>query len=405
MEQKKIYLDHNATTPLHEEVTNAMIEFMRDGWGNPSSIHWAGRGPRKAIDEARESVCKLLGCTNLELVFTSSGSESNNMAIKGTALFKKNKGNHIITTKVEHPSVLTTCKYLQKEGFDVTYLDVDSDGMISLDDLKNAITDKTILITIMYANNETGVIFPVKEIAKIAKEHKVTFHTDAVQVAGKLNIDVKEIGCDLLTISSHKIYGPKGVGALFQKRGVRLTPIIHGGHHERNRRGGTENVVGIVGFGKAAEIAMRDMDAEVAHLTKLRDRLEEALLKSLPNISLNGAKDKRLPNTTNISFEYVEGESLLLNMDMLGIAASSGSACTSGSLEPSHVLTSMGIPHEISHGSIRFSLGRNNTEEDVDFIIAEMPKIVVKMRALSPLWSTKDNKPIKLEYDESCHVH
>lgn len=400
---KHIYLDHNATTPMNDEVADEMTLFLREGWGNPSSIHWAGREPRKGIDHAREQVAALLGCTTPEVVFTSSGSEGNNLAIKGVAYAKKKKGNHIITTKVEHPSVITTCKYLEREGYEVTYLNVDRDGMIDLGELEDAITDKTILISIMYANNETGVIFPVKEISAIAKKHKVVFHTDAVQAAGKVTLDVKEIGCDLLTLSGHKLYGPKGVAAIFQRKGVRLTPLIHGGHHERNRRGGTENIIGIVGFGKACEIAMRDIDAVAARLIKLRDKLETGLLEAIPVISVNGARDKRVPNTTNISFEYIEGEGLLLSLDMLGVAASSGSACTSGSLEPSHVLTSMGVPVEISHGSVRFSLGRDTTEEDVDFVIAEMPKIVTRMRSMSPLWSTKEGKPIHLEYDTAHH--
>ncbi|HAO93717.1 MAG: cysteine desulfurase NifS [Deltaproteobacteria bacterium GWC2_56_8] len=382
----KIYFDHNATTPVLGEVFDAIVPFLKDQWGNPSSIHWAGRGTRKAVEDARESVCRLLNCQNVELIFTSTGTEGDNHAIKGAAYANKNKGNHIITTKVEHPAVLNTCKHLAKEGFEVTYLDVDSDGLIDLDALKAAITPKTILITVMFANNETGVIFPIKEIGDIAKERGVLFHTDAVQAAGKVPIDVQSLNVDLLTVSGHKIYGPKGVGALFVKRGVRLVPLIHGGHHERNRRGGTENVAGIVGFGKAAEIAIRDMDKEIEHLKALKDRLEAGLGK-IPHIKVNGHLDKRLPNTSNISFEFVEGESLLLNLDMKGIAASSGSACTSGSLEPSHVLVSMGLSHELSHGSVRFSLGKSNTVEEIDYLIEIMPPIVERMRSMSPLYA------------------
>ncbi|MBI5453678.1 MAG: cysteine desulfurase NifS [Deltaproteobacteria bacterium] len=382
----KIYFDHNATTPILGEVFDAMVPFLKDQWGNPSSIHWAGRGTRKAVEDARETVCRLLNCQNVELIFTSSGTEGDNHAIKGVAYANRNKGNHIITTKVEHPAVLNTCKHLAKEGFEVTYLDVDSDGLIDLEALKAAITPKTILITIMFANNETGVLFPVKEIGDIAKERGVIFHTDAVQAAGKVPIDVQKLNIDLLTISGHKIYAPKGVGALFVKRGVRLVPLIHGGHHERNRRGGTENVAGIVGFGKAAEIAIRDMDKEIEHLKTLKDRLE-AGLGNIPHIKVNGHVDKRLPNTSNISFEFVEGESLLLNLDMKGIAASSGSACTSGSLEPSHVLVSMGLSHELSHGSVRFSLGKSNTVEEIDYLIEIMPPIVERMRSMSPLYA------------------
>lgn len=383
----KIYFDHNATTPVLPEVFDAMAPYLKELWGNPSSIHWAGRGTRKAVDEARESVCALLNCAPLELIFTSSGTEGDNHAIKGIAFSKRDKGNHIITTKVEHPAVLNTCKYLTKEGFDVTYLDVDADGMIDLDALKAAITDKTILITIMYANNETGVIFPIPEIGEIAKERGITFHTDAVQAAGKLPIDLKTLNVDLLTISGHKLYGPKGVGALFARRGVRLTPLIHGGHHERNRRGGTENVAGIVGFGKACEIALNDMDHEITHLKALRDRLEKGILEKVPHVKINGAVDSRLPNTSNISYEFVEGESLLLSLDMKGVAASSGSACTSGSLEPSHVLLAMSLSHEMSHGSVRISLGKSNTEAEIDYLVEIMPPIVERMRSMSPLYA------------------
>lgn len=383
----KIYFDHNATTPVIDEVFEAMVPFYKEQWGNPSSIHWAGRGTRKAVEDARENVCKLLNCAPLELIFTSSGTESDNHAIKGIAYAKKDKGNHIITTKVEHPAILSTCKHLAKEGFEITYLEVDKDGLIDLEQLKAAITPKTILITVMFANNETGVLFPIKEIGQIAKERGITFHTDAVQAAGKIPINVQELNVDLLTISGHKIYGPKGVGALFAKRGVRLTPLIHGGHQERNRRGGTENVAGIIGFGKAAEIAIRDMDKEIAHLSMLRNRLETGLKEKIQHVYVNGHPEKRLPNTANISFEFVEGESLLLNLDMKGIAASSGSACTSGSLEPSHVLVAMGISLELAHGSVRFSLGKSNTVEEIDYLIEIMPPIVERMRSMSPLFA------------------
>ncbi|MBI5642386.1 MAG: cysteine desulfurase NifS [Deltaproteobacteria bacterium] len=383
----KIYFDHNATTPILGEVFDAMVPYLKDQWGNPSSIHWAGRGTRKAVEDARESVCKLLNCQSVELIFTSSGTEGDNHAIKGLAYANKNKGNHIITTKVEHPAVLNTCKHLAKEGFEVTYLDVNQDGLLDLEALKSAITPKTILITVMFANNETGVLFPIQEIGEIAKERGVAFHTDAVQAVGKVPIDVTKLNVDLLTISGHKLYGPKGVGALFVKRGVRLVPLIHGGHHERNRRGGTENVAGIVGFGKAADIALRDMDKEVEHLKGLKERLERGFAEKIPHIKVNGHPDKRLANTSNISFEFVEGESLLLNLDMKGIAASSGSACTSGSLEPSHVLVSMGLSHELSHGSVRFSLGKSNTMEEIDYLIEIMPPIVERMRSMSPLYA------------------
>ncbi len=384
---KKIYFDHNATTPVHEEVFEAMLPYLKDDWGNPSSIHWAGRGPKKAVEEAREKIAKLLNCATLEVIFTSSGTESDNHAIKGLAYARRDKGNHIITTRVEHPAVLNTVKHLAKEGFEATYLNVDSDGMIDLDELKGAITPKTILITVMFANNETGVIFPVEEIGNIAKERGITFHTDAVQAAGKVPIDSQRLNADLLSISGHKLYGPKGVGMLFARRGVRLVPLIHGGHHERNRRGGTENVAGVVGLGKACEIAARDMARETEEMLKLRERLEKGLLGKIPHVKVNGHIEKRLPNTANLSFEFVEGESLLLNLDMKGIAASSGSACTSGSLEPSHVLLAMGSTPELSHGSVRFSLGRSNTVEDIDFLIETMPPIVERMRSMSPLYA------------------
>ena len=384
---KKIYFDHNATTPVHEEVFEAMLPYLKEEWGNPSSIHWAARAPRKAVDTARERIAAFLNCTPLEVIFTSSGTESDNHAIKGLVNAKKGKGNHIITTKVEHPAVLNTCKHLAKEGYEVTYLGVDSKGMLDIDELKDGVTDRTILITVMYANNETGVVFPVDEIAAIAREKGIAFHTDAVQAAGKVPLDMQKLNVDLLSISGHKLYGPKGMGALFARRGVRLVPLIHGGHHERNRRGGTENVAGIVGLGKACEIASRDMEREIAQLTRLRDRLEKGLIERIEHVYVNGDRENRLPNTTNISFEFVEGESLLLNLDMKGIAASSGSACTSGSLEPSHVLMAMGMSHELSHGSVRFSLGRINTEEDVDYLIEEMPPIVDRMRSMSPLYA------------------
>lgn len=385
---KRIYLDHNATTPIHPEVLEAMLPFLKEEFGNPSSIHWAARVPKKVIEDAREGVAKLLNCDPSEVIFTSSGSEGDNLAIKGMAEARRDKGNHIITTKVEHPAVLNTCKYLAKT-FDVTFLDVDGEGMIDLDDLRKAITPKTILITIMFANNETGVIFPVEEIGRIAKGHNIPFHTDAVQAVGKVPTDVKALNIDLLTLSGHKIYAPKGVGALYVKRGIRLIPLIHGGHHERNRRAGTENVAGIVALGKACEIAMRDMAKEAEYLTILRDRLQRGIMERIDHVRLNGHPTKRLPTTLNLSFEFVEGESLLLNLDMNGVAASSGSACTSGSLEPSHVLMAMGIPHEIAHGSLRFSLGRDNTVEDIDYVLEILPPIVERMRAMSPFYPGK----------------
>ncbi len=403
---KQIYFDHNATTPVLDEVFEAMTPYLKETWGNPSSIHWAGRGARGGLDTAREQVAEFLGCTTSEIIFTSSGTEGDNLAIKGVALQRrdKGKGNHIITTKVEHPAILNTCKYMEKIGFEVTYLGVDGDGMIDLEELKNAITDKTVLITIMYANNETGTLFPVKEIGEIARARRVIFHTDAVQAAGKYPLNVKELNVDLLTISGHKLYGPKGVGALFVKRGTRLVPLIHGGHHERNRRGGTENMAGIVGLGAACVAATRDMEAEVAHCKGLRDRLEKGLLEKTPHSKLNGHPTLRLPNTANISFEFIEGEGMLLNLDMLGVAVSSGSACTSGSLEPSHVLLAMGLSHEMSHGSIRFSLGRSNTEEDVDYIVEQMPPIVERIRHMSPLYDVQKQGASDLTFSDKSQM-
>jgi len=398
---KRIYLDNNATTPIHSEVLEAMLPYLKDDFGNPSSIHWAGRNPRKAIDEAREKVARLLNCDVSETIFTSCGSEGDNLAIKGIVEAKRDKGNHIITTKVEHPAVLTTCKYLAKVGFDITFLDVDSEGVLDLDQLRKAITPKTILITIMFANNETGVIFPIEEIGRIAKEHNITFHTDAVQGIGKVPIDVKKINADLLTLSGHKLYAPKGVGAVYVKRGVRLVPLVHGGHQERNRRGGTENTAGIVALGKACEIAARDMDSEMKYMTGLRDRLEKGLMERIPYVRLNGHPTKRIPNTVNISFEFVEGESLLLNLDMKGVAASSGSACTSGTLEPSHVLVAMGVPMEAAHGSVRFSLGRGNTVEDIDYVKEILPPIVERMRSMSPLYSAATGGAANISFTES----
>ncbi len=384
---EKIYIDHNATTPLDHEVLDEMLPFLRDDWGNPSSVHWAARGPKAAMDTARERVAALLNCAPLEVVFTATGTEGDNHAIKGVALAKKNKGNHIITTVVEHPAVLNTCKYLEKEGFAVTYLKVDAMGRLDLDELRAAIRPETILISIMYANNETGVIFPIDEIGEIAREKGIVFHTDAVQAVGKIPIDVKTLKVDLLTLSGHKLYGPKGTGALFVRRGVRLVPLMHGGHQERNRRGGTENVAGLVGLGKACEMANESMEENVKHMSGLRDRLEKGIAAKIPDIKINGDVEHRLPNTANISFEYVEGESLLLGLDMMGVAASSGSACTSGSLEPSHVLLAMSLSHEMSHGSVRFSFGKDNTEAEIDYIIEVMPPIVERMRSMSPLYA------------------
>ncbi|MBI4620598.1 MAG: cysteine desulfurase NifS [Desulfobacterales bacterium] len=386
---KKIYMDHNATTPLHPEALDAMLPFLKDNFGNPSSIHWAGRGVKKYIDEAREKVANLLNADPSEIVFTGGGSEGDNLAIKGVANVLKKKSNHIITTQVEHPAVLTTCQYMEKRGCKVTYLPVDHDGMIDLDDLRDSITKKTVLISIMYANNETGTLFPIKEVGEIAADNGIISHTDAVQAVGKIPIDVKDLKVDLLSLSGHKLYGPKGIGCLYVKKGVPLVPLIHGGHQEGGRRAGTENIPGIVGLGKACEIVNRDMESQLKHITKLRDRLYKGIIDKLDHVKLNGHPVNRIPNTLNLSFEFIEGESLLLNLDLEGVAVSSGSACTSGSLKPSHVLTAMDITPEIAQGSLRFSLGLGNTEEDVEYVLGVLPGIVNRLRSMSPLYSEK----------------
>ena len=386
---KRIYMDHNATTPLHPEVLDAMLPFLKDNFGNPSSIHWAGRDVKRYIDEAREKVATLLNASSSEIIFTSGGSESDNLAIKGIAFALKEGGNHIITTQVEHPAVLNTCQYLESIGFCITYLPVNRDGMIDLDELKESISDKTILITIMYANNETGVIFPLKEIGEITALKGIVFHTDAVQAVGKIPIDVRDLNIDLLSIAAHKLYGPKGMGALYVKKGIEPIPLIHGGHHENSMRAGTENTPGIVGLGKACEIAYRDIESQTAYLTKLTESLYDGIRDRLGNVVLNGHLTKRLPSTLNLSFEFIEGESLLMNLDLEGIAVSSGSACTSGSVEPSHVLTAMGVPLEVAQSSIRFSLGRENTEEDIEYVIGVLEEIVNRLRSISPLYRDK----------------
>ena len=382
----KIYLDNAATTPVRKEVVDAMLPFFTENFGNPSSVYQLAQINKKAIDEAREKIAKYLGANTNEIFFTSGGTEADNWAIKGIAEANKSKGNHIITSKIEHHAVLHTCEYLEKQGFEVTYLDVDEYGRVCPEDVKKAIRPTTILITIMYANNEIGTIMPISEIGQIASEHKIVFHTDAVQAVGQVKIDVKTENIDMLSLSGHKINGPKGIGVLYIKRGLKIGPFIHGGAQERGRRAGTENVPGIVGLGKAVELAYEDFEEKIAKLAALRDRLIEGLLASIPYSRLNGHKTERLSNNVNIGIEFVEGESLLLLLDMNGVAASSGSACTSGSLDPSHVLLALGIPHEKAHGSIRFTLGGQNTEEEVDFVIEKMPAIVQRMREMSPLY-------------------
>ncbi|OGF44229.1 MAG: cysteine desulfurase NifS [Candidatus Firestonebacteria bacterium RIFOXYC2_FULL_39_67] len=383
---KRIYLDYAATTPVHPDVLSAMTPYFMELFGNASTIYHYGRESKKAIEEARESFAKIIGADQSEVIFTSGGTESDNHAIKGAAYANRTKGNHIITCKIEHHAVLETCHYLEKEGFKVTYLPVDTDGLVNLEELKKAITDKTILISIMAANNEIGVLQPIAEIGKIAREKKIVFHTDAVQMAGSLPIDVEKMNIDLLSVSAHKLYGPKGIGGLYIRKGVKISPFIHGGEQEKRRRAGTENVPGIVGFGKACEIAMQNMEKEAKRISGLRDKFIEGLMKIIPEVKLNGHAIKRLPNNVNVSVKYIEGESMILNLDMEGICASSGSACTSGSLEPSHVLMSLGLSHELSHGSVRFTLGKNTTEDELSIVLEKFSETVDRLRKLSPLY-------------------
>jgi cysteine desulfurase len=384
--QRTIYMDHAATTSVKPEVVDAMIPFFSKHFGNPSSLYGIARASKKAIDTARMQTAKALGAEPDEIFFTSGGSESDNWAIKGVAFANRNRGNHIITTQIEHHAVLHTCQFLKKEGFEVTYLPVDRFGLIDPVDLEKVITDKTILISIMYANNEIGTIEPIAELGAIAREHGIYFHTDAVQVIGNIPLDMNAQNIDLLSLSAHKFYGPKGVGALYIKKGVRIENLIHGGGQERKRRAGTENIAGIVGLGKAIEMATADIPGHNVKIRAMRDRLIRTLLDKIPNTRLNGHPEKRLPGNVNISFEFIEGESILLWLDDEGICASTGSACTSGSLEPSHVLLATGLPVEISHGSLRLTLGDANTETDVDVVLEVLPKVVTKLREMSPLY-------------------
>ena len=381
-----IYLDNSATTKVDEEVVKAMLPYFSLHYGNPSSIYTLGRENKKVIEDAREKIAKIFSCNSNEIYFTSCGSESDNTAIKGIAYANRNKGNHIITSKIEHPAVLETCKQLEKEGFEVSYIDVDENGLIKLDDLQKAITPSTILISIMFANNEIGTIEPIKEIGEIAHKNNIYFHTDAVQAVGNIRINVNELNIDSLSLSAHKFYGPKGVGALYIRKGVKFEKYITGGHQERNKRAGTENVPGIVGLSKALELAYENLDEHNQKIKALRDYYVEQVEKRIPYIKINGDKNKRLPGNSNISFRFIEGEGLLLNLDLKGICASSGSACTSGSLDPSHVLLAIGLPHEIAHGSLRISIGKYNTKEEIDYVIDNLVEIVSRLRDMSPLW-------------------
>ncbi len=380
---KRIYMDHNATTPLREDVLEVMLPYLRGEFGNASSLHYFGIQARRAVEAAREKVATALGAQLREIILTGCGTESDNQAIKGVMFANRGKGDHIITSRIEHKAVLQTCQYLEKQGFRVTYLPVDEYGLVNPDDVAQAITGRTVLVSVMFANNEVGTIQPIGAIAQVCRERGVYFHTDAVQMVGKLPIDVNELGIDLLSLSAHKFYGPKGVGALYVRKGVKVDPLLHGGHQEWGRRAATENVAGIVGLGRALELRLGEMDAEAERLTALRERLYAGLLARIPHVYLNGHPGERLPGTLNVCFEYIEGEGIIMGLDLAGVAVSSGSACTSAELSPSHVLLAMGVSPAVAQGSIRFGLGRENSEADVDYVLEKLPPIIERLRAMS----------------------
>ena len=383
----RVYLDNSATTPIKKEVAEVMVEVINNNFGNPSSVHTFGQEVKPAVDKARHQVASIINAKPNEVYFTGSGSESDNWAIKGAAFALRNKGNHIITSKIEHHAVLHTCEYLEKHhGFQVTYLDVNDKGLIDLEQLKNEIKPETILISIMFANNEIGTVEPIKEIAEIAKSNNVLFHTDAVQALGNIAIDVKDLGIDMMSVSGHKLYAPKGVGALYIRNGVKIDSLIHGGGQERKKRAGTENTVSIAAFGKACEIAEANLEAHIEKTKRLRDRLIEGVLARIPHTIVTGDLNHRLPTLASFCFRFIEGEALLLSCDMVGIAGSSGSACTSGELDPSHVLMAIGLTHEIAHGSLRLSLSDFTTEEEIDYVLEKLPEIVERLRNMSPLY-------------------
>lgn len=390
--EKIIYLDNAATTKVRQEVVDAMLPYFTEQYGNPSSVYKFAGESKKAVDNARDIIAKSLNTNSQDIYFTAGGSESDNWALKATAEAYRSKGKHIITSKIEHHAILHTCNYLEKEGYEITYIDVDENGIVKLDELEKAIREDTILISIMFANNEIGTIQPIKEIGEIAYKYNVIFHTDAVQAYGHIPIDVEDMNIDMLSASGHKLNGPKGIGFLYIKKGLKLRSFVHGGAQERRRRAGTENVTGIVGFGKAVEIAMNNMQERIDKEIALRDRLIEKVLKRVPYTRLNGDRTKRLPNNVNFSFQFIEGESLLIMLDMKGICASSGSACTSGSLDPSHVLLAIGLPHEIAHGSLRLTLSEENTEEEIDYVVDAIAEIVERLRSMSPLYEDFVNK-------------
>ena len=386
---KRIYLDYAATTPADPEVIKAMQPYFFERFGNPSSIHSFGQEAKKAIEDAREKVAGFLGAKPEEIIFTSGGTESNNFAIEGVAYALEKKGNHILTSAIEHHAIIEPCKFLEKKGFKISVVGVDKNGLVDPGEIKKAMTDKTILISVMHANNEIGTIQPIKEIGRIAKEKEIYFHTDAVQTVGHIPVNVDALNVDLLSLSAHKFYGPKGVGALYVRKGTRIERFLHGGDQERNRRASTHNTPGIVGLGKAIELCQDKMKEESRYQIELRDKLIKGIQDKIPHVYLNGHSTQRLPNNANISIEYIEGESLILNLDMEGIACSTGSACTSSSLEPSHVLLAIGRSPEIAHGSLRFSLGRFTQGSDIDYVLEVLPDVAKKLRAMSPLYPVR----------------
>ncbi len=387
---RKVYLDHSATTPIDPEVFNEMLPFLKEHFGNPSSLHSWGRKARKAVEGARESVAKLISANPSEIIFTGGGSESNNLAIKGTALALQGKGKHIITSSVEHHAVLEVCEWLEKIGFEITYLPVDEYGRVSVEDLKNKIRQDTILVSIMYGNNEVGTLQPIREIGKICRERGIIFHVDGVQAVGHIPVNVKEDFIDMLTISAHKMYGPKGVGALYIRKDIKPTPLIHGGGQEKGLRSGTENVAGIVGLGAASKLALKRLsNGDEERVKKLRNKLIDGVLREIPDVILTGHREERLPFHASFCFKYIEGEAIVLRLDAAGIGASSGSACSTGKPEPSHVLIAMGIPREIIHGSLRLTLGKDNSESDIDYVIEKLKETVDDLRKISPFGKEK----------------
>lgn len=382
---RKVYLDNAATTALSPKVLEKMMPYLTDTYGNASSPHSFGQVARIGVEHAREQVARAINADPSEIVFTGCGTESDNTVLFGVAERYAKKGDHIITTNVEHHAILHSCAALEKKGIKVTYLPVDKDGLVTPEQVRDAITDKTILVSVMFANNEVGTIMPIPEIAAVCHEKGVLFHTDAVQAAGHVPIDVKAMGIDMLSISGHKFHGPKGVGVLYERKGIRLPSYIIGGEQEKGRRAGTENVAGIVGLGEALDLAVTNMSETSARMTRMRDRLIEGIEATIPEVKLNGHRTKRLPNNVNFSIKYIEGESILLMLDMAGIAASSGSACTSGSLDPSHVLLALGLTHEVAHGSVRMTLGDDTTDEDIDYVLETLPKVAHRLRAMSPI--------------------